>query len=259
MKATTSTLGGLLLAFLSMAILANPASGVIVVYDLRLDFSNANNPNTPWEYLKGNVPLTHFTPVTNPILATAVANGYWGDTASSDNSAIMLTTADGSTTGLWNDNDFTDTQVLVRTTDPLSGGPMIITWTAPTNGTFTYSGEFWNANAPLGPGGNSFTLSLNNAPPLEIGSASTGQSRPTGYAMVNGLTPTNVIAGDVLALEMNPLPGPPFGSLSGVTFTIDFTPVPEPSALVLAAIGMFGLVVRAGRRRRQAAAANHVR
>lgn len=258
MKSTTSTIGGLLLTFLSLAVVANPAHGVIVVYDLRLDFSNANNPNGPWEYLKGNVPLTHFSPVTNPILATAVANGFWGDTSSSDNSAIMLTTADGSTTGLWSDNDFTDTEVLVRTTDPSTGGPMIVTWTAPTSGSFTYSGEFWDANAPLGPGGNSFTLSLNNAPPMESGFALTGQNRPTGYSMVNGLTPTNINAGDVLALEMNPLPGPPFGSLSGITFTIDFTPVPEPSTLVLAVIGAVGLLVQVVRRRRQALGANRL-
>ena len=248
MKATTSTLGGLLLAFLSMAIFANPACGVIVVYDLRVDFSNANNPNGTWHYLKGNVPLTHFSPVTNATLATAAANGFWGETSSSNNSAIMLTTADGSATGLWSDNDFLTGEVLVRTTDPSTGGPMIVTWTAPSNGSFTYSGALWFANAPLGPGGNSYTLSLNNGPNMEAGTASLGQDRQNGTSMVNGLTPVNVLMGDVMALEINPLPGPT-GSLAGVTFTIDFTPVPEPSSLILASIGIGGLIGHIWRRR----------
>src|SRR6185503_15722118 len=138
---------------------ANSAHAVIV-YDLRIVFSNTNNPNFTWKYFKGNVPLTHFTPVTNATLASAAANGYWGDTSSSNNSAIMLTTANGSATGLWADSDFLVGEVLVRTTDP-TGDPMNVTWTAPSNGSFTYSGFFWFANAPLGPGSNSFTLSLN--------------------------------------------------------------------------------------------------
>lgn len=248
MKATTGTIGGLLWVLFSLAIFAHPASAVIV-YDLRIDFSNASNPNATWQYLKGNVPLTHFTPVTQPALPLAAASGYWGDTSSSTNSSIMLTTANGSATGLWSDNDFLVGEVLVRTTDPSTGAPMIVTWTAPSNGSFTYSGFFWYANAPLGPGGNSFTLSLNAGPTMEAGTASLGQDRTNVYAMVNGLTPTSVLASDVLALQMNALVGPPTGSLAGVSLTIDFTPAPEPSSFALAALGLFGLAGQLWRRR----------
>lgn len=240
---------GLALVLLASATVVRQASAVIVVYDLRVDFSNANNPNGPWEYLKGNVPLTHFSPVTQPLLPLAAANGYWGDTASSNNSAIMLTTAPGSATGLWTNNDFLQDDVLVRTTDPGTGAPMIVTWTAPSAGSFTYSGMLWNANAPLGPGATSYTMTLNNGPALESGTALPGNDRPNGIGMLNGLTPVNVLAGDVVALEFNPAPGPPFGALAGITFTIDFTPVPEPGSLALASMGVLGVAIFAWRRR----------
>jgi hypothetical protein len=245
-----------LVLLLATTTFAGRASAVIVVYDLRLDFSNANNPNGPWEYLKGNVPLTHFSPVTQPALPAAAANGYWGDTSSSNNSAIMLTTAGGSATGLWTDNDFLKDDVLVRTTDPSTGAPMIITWTAPSAGSFTYSGMLWNANAPLGPGATSYAMTLNAGPALESGTAMPGNDRTNGISMLNGLIPVNVLPGDVVALEFNPAPGPPFGSLAGITFTIDFTPVPEPSSLALASLGLFAMTGYALRRRKQSKSAD---
>jgi len=248
MNFSTRKLVGLLLVVAATGLCATPTQAAIVVYDLRVDFSNTSNPNGPWQYLKGNVPLSHFTPVTQPNLPLAVANGYWGDTASSNNSAIMLTTAKGSATGSWTDNDFLKGEVLVRTTDP-SGAPMNVTWTAPTAGTFTYSGFLWFANGPLGPGGNSFTLKLNNGPTMEAGSATIGQDRNNVTGMVNGLTPTAVLAGDVLSVQLDPLPGPPFGSLAGVSFTIDFTPIPEPGSLTLASLAGAGLAFVARRRR----------
>jgi hypothetical protein len=229
--------------------IATPA-GAVIVHDLRVDFSNANNPNGPWRYYKGSTLLSHFTPVSNATLALAVANGYWGDTASSNNSAIMLTTANGSATGFWSDADFLQDEVLVRTTDPSTGGPMTVTWTAPTSGSFTYAGFVWFAGTPQGPGGNSFTLSINNGPAIESGSAGQGQDRQNMVGMVNGTLPTNISAGDVISLQFNPLPGPPFGSLAGVSWTIDFQPVPEPSSWLLATGGGLTIATLSWRRKR---------
>jgi hypothetical protein len=245
MRSITAT-RGFLAALLGLAIFASPASAAIIVYDLRVDFSNASNPNGTWQYLKGNTLLTHFTPVTNPTLALAAANGYWGDTASSNNSAIMLTTADGSATGLWADSDFLQDEVLVRTTDP-PGAAMNVTWTAPSAGTLTYNGGVWLANGPLGPGMSSFTLDLNNGPALESGVVGPVSGYTNGVGMVNGQTPMNVLAGDVFTLEIAALPGPS-GALTGVTFTIDFQPIPEPSSCALAGIGLVGLLACARRR-----------
>ena len=230
----------LLAALLLFALVASPAHAVVVVYDLRIDFSNTSNPNGVWAYLKGATPLSHFTPVPLAPLAIATANGYWGDTSSSINSSIMKTTANGSATGLWTNNDFLAGDVLLRTTDPSTGGPMIVTWTAPSAGTFTYSGDIWYAGAPLGPGSNDFILTLNAGPAMEMGTAGLGQDETNPVTMVNGLTPTSVNPGDVLALQLSPSIGPPFGSLAGVGLVVDFVPAPEPSSLALAALALVG-------------------
>jgi len=56
-----------------------------------------------------------------------------------------------------------------------------------------------------------------------------------------------------LTPQLDPLPGPPFGSLAGIT--IAFTPVPEPSSLVLAILAGSGLAFVARRRRTVSAGA----
>ena len=240
--------GRAILVLLAAIMLSSPASSAIIVYDNDLDFSDANNPNGTWSYLQGNATLPHFTPVPQPQLALAVANGYWGASSTSLNTSIMRATANGSVTGLWSDNDFLSGDMLIRTTDPSTGGPTILAWTAPSNGTFTYNGSIWYADAPSGPGGTDFSLALNAGPALEFGTVTLAQNRPNAVSMVNGFTPVNVLAGDVVALEMSPTPGPPFGRLTGVIFTIDFVPVPEPSSLVLLSLGAIALLARCRRR-----------
>lgn len=125
---------------------------------------------------------------------------------------------------------------------------MNATWTAPSNGSFTYSGFFWYAGTPTGPGSNDYTLSLNAGPAMEAGTAGVGQDRTNVVGMINGLTPSSVTAGDVLTLSMSPTIGFPFGSLAGVSLTLDFTPtaasvpaLPEPSTLMLGVLGIGGL------------------
>jgi hypothetical protein len=237
------------LAVLLVAGWCHAAHATIVVYDLRWDFSNSSNPNGTWSYWKGNTPLTHYTPVPGP-LAPAVSGGYWGDAPASLNGAIMLSTANGSAAPPWSDNDFIANHVLVRTTDPSTGGATNVRWTAPSAGTFTYSGGVWYANPQAGPFGNSFSLSLNNGPLMESGTAGIGNDFNNGVGMVNGLFPTNVNAGDVVTLELVPNPLAQSGSLAGVSFTIDFQPVPEPRGLVLMAAGMGSLLMLLFRKRR---------
>jgi hypothetical protein len=242
MKAAKQFGGGLLAVFMVFSCPHPSAQAAIIVYDNDLDFSDVNNPSGTWSYLQGNAVLPHFTPVPHPQLALAVANGYWGASSSNLSTSIMLATANGSATGLWNDTDFISGDMLIGTTDPSAGGPTVLAWTAPSNGTLTYNGAIWYADAPNGPGGTDFSLALNAGPPLEFGTAGLAQNRPNAAQMVNGFTPVNVLAGDVLALELNAAPGPPFGRLTGVVFTIDFVPIPEPSSLVLLAFGGVALV-----------------
>jgi hypothetical protein len=251
----TNQLRALVLVALGILLLSSSAQAVIVVYDLRLDFSDAVNPNGTWAYLQGATPLPHFSSVPQPNLAPAAANGYWGASSSNFNSLILKTTANGSSAPPFSDNDFLANHVLVRTTDPASGGPMIVTWTAPSAGSFTYSGDVWYAGTPLGPGSNDFLLTLNNGPAMESGTAGIGQDESNPVTMVNGLTPTIVNPGDVLALKIGPSIGFPFGSLAGIGLVVDFTPAPEPSTLVLGGMGTLGLMIVVHKRRRALARA----
>jgi hypothetical protein len=247
MKASTLFIRLALLLVASTAFAA-PAAALIIVYDNDLDFSNTNNPAGTWSYLQGNSLLSQQAAVPNPQLALAVPNGYWGASSSSINSSMMLPTANGSVTGLWSDSDFLAGDMLLRTTDPNTGGPMILAWTAPSAGSFTYAGEIWFADAPSGPSFSDFTLSLNANPPTESGTVGFGQNRTNGVNLANGSLPIAVNAGDVFALEVGPAAfGPPTGALLGVLITIDFTPVPEPGSCVLSIMGLsaiFGLTCR---------------
>lgn len=241
--------------FLMLVMLASPARAV-VVYDLVTDFSNASNPNGTWTYLKGNVLLGQFSPVPGT-LSIAAANGYWGSAPSDLSGAVLQTTANGSTTSLWSDNDFLSGDVLVST----GGSPVDLTWTAPSNGTFTYSGSFWYADAPSGPGFNDFVLSLNAGPTLESGSAGLGQDRPNAVNFVNGSTAINVSAGDIFRLSISPSITAPFGSLAGASLTIDFLPaavVPEPDSATMMAVGGTAMLLLARGRRRSRPGAEYL-
>ena len=243
--------------FMAACLFAVPAKAAIVVYDLGLDFSNTLNPNGVWSFTQGNTLLTHFTPVPTS-LAPALANGYWGTNSSNLNSSVMLSTAGGSAAPPLTNFDFPAGEVLVGTTDASTGGPVDINWTAPTNGTFTYSGWVWYADPTAGPFGNSFDISLNNGPSMEFLTASIGQNFVNSVAMVNGLVPTTVTAGDVVKLTVSPLVPAPTPLIGGVSWTIDFTPAPEPSSWILMGVGLIAIASR-GMRWRGTRLARHGR
>ena len=232
---------------IAVSLLAAPAQAVVVVYDLGLDYSDTLNPNGVWSFTKGNTLLTHYTPVPTS-LAPAVANGYWGTSASDLNSSVMLSTAGGSAVPPLTNFDFPAGEVLVGTTDANTGGPVDINWTAPSNGTFTYSGWVWYADPTAGPFGNNFNMSLNNGPSMEFLTAGIGQNFVNSVAMVNGLIPTTVNAGDIVKLTVSPVVPVLTPLIGGVSWTIDFTPAPEPSSWLLAVIGGAGIGLRARKR-----------
>jgi hypothetical protein len=188
--------------------------------------------------------LTHFSPVPNASLAPAFANGYWGTSASTLDNAVMLSTAAGSSAPPWSNNDFLAGEIVVRTSDPPSPNPVVIVFTAPSNGSLTYNGAVWYANSAAPPSVNDFALTLNNGPILESGSVLPGQDRFNSVPFVNGFTAVNVVAGDTLSLAIQPAAAQPFGVLTGVGWVIDFTPIPEPGTIVLLVIGTVALLIR---------------
>ena len=100
MITTIRSLVACLLPAVCLTMFAAQAQAIIVVYDLKLDFSNSNTPSGTWAYYQGNTLLTHYTPVPTPLVA-AVANGYWGVGPTDLNSSIMRATANGSTAPGW--------------------------------------------------------------------------------------------------------------------------------------------------------------
>ncbi len=232
---------------LAVSVFATPVRAAIVVYDLGLDFSNTLNPNGVWSFTQGSTLLTHFTPVPTS-LAPAVANGYWGTSASNLNSSVMLSTASGSAAPPLSNSDFIAGEVLVGTTDASTGGPVDIHWTAPSNGMFTYSGWAWYADPTAGPFGNSFDISINNGPSIELLTASLGQDFSNSVPMLNGLVPMAVMAGDVVTLTVAPLVPAPTPLIGGVSWTIDFTSVPEPCSSLFVGVGLISVASRRRRR-----------
>jgi hypothetical protein len=241
----------LLGALLLLGTMTEPARAAIIVYDNDLDFSDTNNPSGPWSYQQGNALVAHHTPVPLPQLVPAAANGYWGASSSSLSTSILVTTANGNATGFFSNSDFLAGDMLLRTTDPNSGGPVVLGWTAPTAGTFTYNGFVWFAGTPTGPAFTDFTLALTAGPTLESGTILPSNNRTNFVGFVNGATAVSVNAGDLLALTMAPSIGQPSGTLTGVLLTIDFTPVPEPGSMVLVAPGVAVLAAYVLRRRRK--------
>jgi hypothetical protein len=232
------------LAFLTIAALATSARAVIVVYDIENGFSDVNNPSGVWSYKSGNTLLAHFSPVPVASLVPAFANGYWGTSGATLDGAVMLSTAAGGAAPPWLNNDFLSGEIVVRSADPPSVSPVVITFTAPSNGSLTYNGAVWYANSAAPPAINDFKLTHNAGPILESGSVLPGQDRFNNVGFVNGFNVVNVVAGDTLSLEIQPAAAQPFGALTGVGWVIDFTPVPEPGTLGLLAIGLIGVTIR---------------
>jgi hypothetical protein len=243
-----------LCALVLSGIASGSCSANITVYALDFDFSTVNNPNGVWSYYNGNTLLASFSPLPGPLPA-GMANSYWGQSSGNANGAMLRAIADGSTVPPFSDWDFENFDVLVRTPDPGMGGPARIVFTAPTAGQLTYGASLvWNANGPLGPVINDFLLTINNGPILESGSINMLNDRANPVVFVNGFNLYSVQAGDQLILEFQPNGGSPSGGLLGVGFTIDFTPVPEPSSGCLAIL--IGLVGSSMARHRKTASCN---
>ena len=232
---------GLLVVLLSLGLATRQASAAIIVHALDFDYSTTNNPNGVWSYYNGNTLLSYHSPVPNP-LPVGIAPGYWGQSAGNIHGAFLRTVADGNTLPPFTNSDFLNFQMLVRTADPGQGGPTRIVFTAPTAGQLTYGASLvWNANGPLGPALNDFQLTLNNGPVLESGTINVFNDLSNPVLFVNGFNLLSVQSGDQLILELQPSTGFPNGGLVGIGFTIDFTPVPEPSAGLLVPVGLLGL------------------
>ncbi len=222
-----------------------------ISYDLATDFSDTSNPDGVWSYLQGTTPLPfNVQPTDSNSLDPAAANGYFGVAANFSVAPFVLqTSADGSAALPFTDNDFLAGDVLVHSTNPGTGAPVFIDWTAPSAGTITLSGEVWYAHSQV-TRSNDYSLTLGGGSALESGTVTNGDglNAPSTFAIVTSMT---VTPGEVLALELTPTAGQSFGSLAGVDLTVNLTPsgTPEPGTTLLLAGGLLGMTVAAKLRR----------
>ena len=218
-----------------------PASAS-VTYNLTNDFSNASNPNGAWKFAQAAVVETHFVDSTGNGLDPALANGYWGHSATSYSGSIMKTTANGSADSAsgYSNNDFLAGDVISHSTNPGDGGTQTVDWIAPFSGTITYSGSVWYAHSPV-TRSNDFVVNLNGGSALASGTVTPANTRSNAITFASSGTVV-VGAGDVLALQISPTAGQQFGSLSGLAFNIVLTP--EPATLSLIACAPLALIRR---------------
>lgn len=220
-------------------------------YDLAGDFSNALNPNGAWSFTLGGVPLAHVFPVNNgnPFMPVT-QNGYWstGNNLYANSPDVIRATQSGTAAGE-TANDFLAGDVIIHSPNPgSSSSPLLLSWTAPTDGQLQYSAAVWYAHS-LVSRSNSVQLVLNGTVlDQRVIDNSSNRSLP-GLSATGAL---GVKAGDVLSLSFVASAGQTYGSVDGVAETLNFTSsVPEPTSWALALAGgalMLGVRQRSRRR-----------
>jgi len=189
------------------------------VFDLTADFSYSANPNGQWAYLRGTELLAYTpTPLGGPP-APCTTDGYWG---SPWEAIIFRATVSSAQTPGYGADDWLAGDVISYTPD--SGTTVRFNWTAPCDGTITYSGSVWYASTIVARS-NIFTLALNGGTPLATGVVNPTITRSNAITF-SSQTPIAVAAGDRLDLTFVKNIGEAFGSFSGSTLDIQFaTPV----------------------------------
>ena len=242
-------------AMMALAMGATATPAFATTYSLSGDFSNVSNPNGVWSFSRGATNLTHFAqPANGNPLDSAIGNGYWG-VGSDYNSTVMKVTTNGAATGSYTNNDFLVGDVILHSTNPGGAGDVFVNWTAPSAGTIDFNSSLWYAHSPI-TRLNDVTVLLGNTV-LGSTTLSNAVNRSNAFTGLAG-SGLSVAAGDVLAFRFTPTAGQNFGSLAGISETINFTAfvgngVPEPATWALMVSG-FGLVGSALRRRRVVAA-----
>jgi hypothetical protein len=217
---------------------AAAAPAQAVTYDLAADWSDAVNPNGPWSYTQGATPLSHFAqPTDGNALNAAAGNGYWGAGPAFTNSPFLIrTTQNGGATPTYSDGDFLAGDVIVHGTNPGAGSPVFINWTAAAAGKISFDSSIWYAHSPVTRA--AVVTALLNGTSIGSATVANGVTRSSALSL-NGSS-LDVAAGDVLAFRFEPAAGQSFGSLTGITLTVDFEAapaIPEPASWALMIVG----------------------
>ena len=228
-----------------------PAAAQAVTYNLAADFSNAANPNGVWSFTQGATLLAHQAqPSDGNTLNPAAGNGFYGVGPTFSTAPFVIkVTQNGAATSPYNNGDFLAGDVIAHATNPGAGGPFFINWTAPSAGTINLSSAVWYAHSPVVRSDDISAILGSTV----LGTVTVNNSITRTNA-ITSLSATNlaVTAGQVLAFRITASAGQTFGSLAGISETIDFTAtpapgvVPEPTswAMMIAGFGMVGGTLR---------------
>ena len=204
-------------------------------YNTTADFSTLANPNGSWSYNYGGVPIA--------ASRTDSELTGWDPTGNWDGAMAQVIDASG-----WFDAQNGD---FVMHSPTYSYHELV--WTAPSDGTVDIYGYIWDAYHY--PGRDSiWEISVNGDVKASRDTIYQTHRTDTAAIVGNNLLPSMslsglaVSTGDRVVIQTDKV-GTNFGHLLGVDITVNHTPIPEPSAPVLAALGI--LCVAFCRRRRK--------
>lgn len=199
-------------------------------FNLANDWSDISNPNGPWAYTCGGIPLSS-TERTSDTWSTPQVS--WGDLPGWFKSNGTEQFA----------HDWVQGDVITHT------GSSEIRWTSPVSGSVNILGGIW-ATRDISGRFNDWTISLNGAP---LASGTVGAHDPydratpflfsTGAGGASALTNLGVNVGDVVVLSVNGH-GNVIQDYARVDLTVNVTAVPEPKMLAfIAALGLSAFAV----------------
>ena len=230
-------------------------------FDLLNDFSYTNNPNGPWSFVYAGKSLPNVgTPVSdgNSLIPAIGPNGYYstGNNLYENTPDVIKTVVNGSGScgneGCYTDGDFLARDVIVHS--PSDGTPVDIIWTAPSNGTISFTTDVWYAHSVVS-GENRVNFDSVLLGGTNYGSADISPSSYSDRSSPWSVTEDDlsVGAGEQLVVRLEKASGQTFGSLNGVEMFGTFTAagaVPEPPtwAMMLAGFAWLGFAGFCARR-----------
>lgn len=247
MKLLTGKISLLFLTVVMAFGLAGTAGAV--TFDLKADWSDANNPNGVWSYNKGSTPLPLQTNYDkNTVYVTnqkAWADAQFDLTQLFGGVGHVPVWMQASKDNLWAGNDVKQGDIILHPSNPGSTadpyGEGNVTWTSNLTGVATVHGNVWYTGAISGRSVD-WAVSLNGTE-LDDGTVfyNDGNDRSNPVAFGDFIMAVN--PGDVVTFEAVRTTGyVPFWI--GVNLTIDVNtapPVPLPPSAWLFGAGLLGL------------------
>ena len=225
----------IILLLMVIAAVSFSGSASAALYDLKSDWSDTYNPNALWSYNQGTTPLPSIPDFYPP--EPGQPAWAWIQWPGHGHTPIWLRAVKDDSMGM----DVMLGDVAVHGTDPantLGTGEANVTWTSNLVGTAQIFGNVWFAGS-LGRSVDWFLY--HNSTLLTSGTVWDGDPYYRDNPVSFGTFSESLAVGDVITFQASASPGS-LPHFVGVNLTIDDTPIPEPSALLLIGSGLAGII-----------------